>query len=382
MSEDKKREGETAGTGWRSKRRWIVSAIIPIAAIMCGLAWKVRPLDSRSIDEKLAAIDAEFAIPDSENAAVFYRRFFPSSITTAQAELNDYAQTEGREPWADDEYPEHAAALDKHRAIIQQWLGNLQIDKARFHVDPDSPLSIGEVSSVMRLGSIILGWAAANDLAEGRPDAAWDKYRCMMQMVRHKSQQPATRHKRWASISASAMYLNIGMTAMQDETTPELLRLLESLLETPLDRGDEFSQITARVERLLDARARSRMSMVERLKQLWYGPKERRRQEKRRKERRLSVEANRRATIVLIALRRHKERTGSWPDSLEQIEPKVPAEMLIDPQNNGPFAYRLAGDSFVFYSKGPNGVDEHGSYKGPADDSTMWPRKSQYDPNW
>ncbi|MHC4567737.1 MAG: hypothetical protein ACYTE3_18490, partial [Planctomycetota bacterium] len=76
MTQDKKREGQTARTGRHSKRLWIVSAAILIAAIICCLAWKVRPVDSRTIDEKLAAIDAEFAIPDSENAAVHYRRFF------------------------------------------------------------------------------------------------------------------------------------------------------------------------------------------------------------------------------------------------------------------------------------------------------------------
>ena len=84
------------------------------------------------------------------------------------------------------------------------------------------------------------------------------------------------------------------------------------------------------------------------------------------------MEAHRRATIVILALRRHKERTGAWPESLEQVEPKLPDQTLVDPQNNGPFVYKRDGDSFVFYSKGPNGIDEHGSYKKPADDYPSW----------
>ena len=78
---------------------------------------------------------------------------------------------------------------------------------------------------------------------------------------------------------------------------------------------------------------------------------------------------------ILITLRRHKEETGSWPETLEQIEPKLPEQMLTDPQNNGSFVYKRNGNDFVFYSKGPNGIDENGSYKRPADDWPIWPVK-------
>ena len=78
---------------------------------------------------------------------------------------------------------------------------------------------------------------------------------------------------------------------------------------------------------------------------------------------------------ILIALRRHKEKTGVWPESLEQIEPKLPEQMLIDPQNNGSFVYKRHVDNFIFYSKGPNGIDEGGSSSGMVDDWLIWPRK-------
>jgi len=162
---------------------------------------------------------------------------------------------------------------------------------------------------------------------------------------------------------------------MYNQITPEHLRTLESIMEIPMDRGDEFSQITDRVERLLDERDRSKMSIIQRLKQLWYGPKERRRIEKYRKEKRQKWQAERRATFIIIALRRHKERTGAWPDTLEQIEPKLPKQMLTDPQNNGPFVFKRDGDDFVFYSNGPNGIDEDGVASKPADDYPIWPLK-------
>jgi len=48
---------------------------------------------------------------------------------------------------------------------------------------------------------------------------------------------------------------------------------------------------------------------------------------------------------------------------------------FTDPQNNGPFIYKSDGDSFVFYGKGPNGIDEGGSSSRPADDWPIWPLK-------
>jgi hypothetical protein len=333
--------------------------------IVCGLAWKVRPLDSRTIDEKLAAIDAEFAIPDSENAAVHYRRFL--TMTETEAELLDHVQAYYREPWTDDEYPEEAAAIDKHRALIQKWLDVTQIDKARFSVDPSSRLGFLRAAGGIHAAIRVFTWVAANDLAEGRLDAACDKYRRQMQVVRHILQNPSNRAKREGRLHERTVCRNIRMAAMHDEITPDYLGTLESILEIPMDRGDEFGEITARVDRLLDVRDRSKMSMVERLKHLWYGSKKRREREESWQEMRLSAEANRRATIVLIALRRHKERTGAWPKSLKQIEPKLPAEMLIDPRSDGPFAYRLSGDGFVFCS-----AREPSS---PADNYVIWPYK-------
>ncbi|MEA3225891.1 MAG: hypothetical protein U9Q07_08060, partial [Planctomycetota bacterium] len=112
-----------------------------------------------------------------------------------------------------------------------------------------------------------------------------------------------------------------------------------------------------------------------RFKQWWLGRGSREKQERVRHKIRLRLHANRRATPILIALRRYKEETGVWPEMLEQIEPKLPEQMLTDPQNNGPFVYKRDGDSFVFYSKGPNGIDERGSYSRPADDWPIWPLK-------
>ncbi|MHC4352654.1 MAG: hypothetical protein ACYS0H_08045, partial [Planctomycetota bacterium] len=218
----------------------------------------------------------------------------------------------------------------------------------------------------------VLSWAAANDLGEDRADAAFSKYQCQMNLARHFSQQPGMYHKVVGFAFEAVALGNIKRTVMRDDTTLEQLESLESILEIPMDRGAGHARIAARIDRLIHEKERSKMSTVERIRQLWFGRKTRKQQEQARHRIRLRLEATRRAIPILFALRRHKERTGAWPETLEQIEPKLPEEALVDPQNNGPFVYKRNGDSFVFYSRGPNGVDEHGSYRGPADDYPSW----------
>jgi hypothetical protein len=83
--------------------------------------------------------------------------------------------------------------------------------------------------------------------------------------------------------------------------------------------------------------------------------------------------ADQRGTEILIALRRFEKQTGQWPESLEQIKDLVSQNILIDPQNNGPFVYKLTENGFTLYSIGPNNIDEAGRYRNGADDRPIWP---------
>ncbi len=372
MSELKEREKQADRGRRRRRRLWAVLAAV-VLAIVCGVAWKAGLLDSRSIDEKLAAIDAELAIPDSENAAVHLRRFLTDPDNAAVLEdLSSYSPSAKADPWASSEHPELAEALDKNRAFIQTLLDISQMPKARFPVYPGPG---NETLRDMRRVTFILSWAAANDLAEGWAEAAFDKYRCQIQLACQLKQQPATFYSLVGTAIEGVAMGNIKMAVMRDGITPAQLRSLETIPDIPRDQDEVDAEIAARVDRLIRAKELSQMSTAERFKHLLFGRKALREQERRRPLIHLRLEATRRAMPILIALRRHKDETGTWPETLEQIEPKLPEEALVDPQNNGPFVYKRGGDSFVFYSKGPNGVDEHGSYKRPADDYPSWTLK-------
>ena len=77
----------------------------------------------------------------------------------------------------------------------------------------------------------------------------------------------------------------------------------------------------------------------------------------------------------MIGLRRYKNENGSWPERLEDIESLVPAEILVDPINNGRFVYKLVDDGFMLYSKGKNNIDEGGKYLSDANDWPIWPSR-------
>lgn len=96
----------------------------------------------------------------------------------------------------------------------------------------------------------------------------------------------------------------------------------------------------------------------------------------------------RRGARVLIALKQYRLGNGRWPENLDAIRPSVPAEALIDPQNNGSFVYECAGQTFTLYSKGKNGIDNDGRRSisptgGSAlpeqveDDVLFWPPKNR-----
>ncbi len=91
----------------------------------------------------------------------------------------------------------------------------------------------------------------------------------------------------------------------------------------------------------------------------------------------LRVTTDKKGIRLIIALRRYKNRKGRWPESLDDIKSLAPAEIFVDPFNNGSFVYKLTDDSFILYSRGKNNIDEKGWYKDGADDWPIWPHKSR-----
>jgi hypothetical protein len=92
--------------------------------------------------------------------------------------------------------------------------------------------------------------------------------------------------------------------------------------------------------------------------------------------------AQQRGSRLIIALRRYKNKTGHWPERLDDVKPLAPAEIFVDPINGSSFVYKPTEENFTLYSKGKNNIDEDGKEddwdeeKTEADDWLIWPVRS------
>ena len=371
MSEDKKQNKKTDKAKHHLRHLWSASLIVLVVAIVCCFNWQKCLWNVGSIDEQLAAIEAARSIPDGENAAVYYTRFLTDpNHTSILDDLASYTPSAYSAPWLDSEHPQLAAKIKTLRTFIQTLLDISEMQQARFPVYPSPGSDSFQVLKNVRKVVYILSCAAANDLAEGRIDAAHSKYRCQLKLARHLQQQPAWYYNGPGIAIEALAHGNIKMAVMQDDVTPEQLSLLETTLKIPQNNRSEDDEIADKVNNLIERKEKSQLPLTIPLKVWWRALRTQKQDEKRLHQIRLRLLSSRQSTRILIALRRHKEETGTWPETIEQIEPKLPEQMLIDPQNNGPFVYKHDGDDFVFYSKGPNNIDEGGSQSGSADD---WP---------
>ncbi len=66
------------------------------------------------------------------------------------------------------------------------------------------------------------------------------------------------------------------------------------------------------------------------------------------------------ATRILIALERHRLRTGAYPDTLDALVPTELPDLEPRPRASFPLVYRSTDEAFTLYSVGADGVDDGG----------------------
>jgi hypothetical protein len=74
------------------------------------------------------------------------------------------------------------------------------------------------------------------------------------------------------------------------------------------------------------------------------------------------AETSRQVTIAAIALKRYQLKHGNYPPDLNSLVPEFVPTVPLDPVDGQPLRYRLNADgSFLLYSVGENGRDDHGN---------------------
>lgn len=367
------------GSGRRKTRRFYVAVVGAIFLATLAVVLFMGPLTSWSVDRQIAEVEAARAVPDSENAAVLYRQFFEdfgfpeqsvSSIVTPQADTDT-----ARKPWRSSDHPELVALIEENHEVIARLIEITKTEKCCFPLplteealsSPTNPMS------EMRSWLFFLSRAMNNDIGEGRIEAAIEKYACILRMVGHLYQQPVIMHQLVGiAIEAYPTTMAARLIVEGDMSDARLDLMTKALLPVD-DRWRREKETILRIDALREAKWQQQLSFIERVREwLEFG---------RGADYAESMECQyyhvlgvRRGLHILIALRRHKNEQGHWPESIDVIAPVLPEEILGDTQRRGAFIYKRLGDDFVLYDTGPNGIDDGGEYEGP-DDLPVWPTR-------
>jgi tetratricopeptide (TPR) repeat protein len=351
------------------KRMRLIDYILIIACFGLLLFFIIQ---YKTVEQRLAAIDAARAIPDSENAAILYNqllnKYDKSVFSSLSIDPNDIAN---KQPWLSKDYPNLAKWFEERQEITTNLLQVYKFEECRFPI-PHLPNGISTTvdrTQTMRQWAYFLARSANNDRAEGRIEKALEKYFCIICMGRHSFQQPV----------ALDILTGIGMESMalqklrcciiELDLTEEQIQTIEKAIKQPDKEWTLEWNNMIEVERLYNKQS----PLLDRLKSWLQNLRGNISTFDRMNEINLRFLADRQGTEILIALHRFKKKTVHWPESLDYIKPLVKQNILIDPQNNGPFVYKLTDNGFTLHSIGINNIDEAGRYRNGADDRPIWP---------
>jgi len=357
------------------RRVWLAAIIVVLTAIIACSLWSLRK--SKSVDERLAAIEAAREIPDSENAAVVYNKLMQDPNATSLLDnwpqfLNQASEElTFKEPWLSKDYPKLAAWVKEKQPVIDTLLEASRFEKCRFPIEMPLP-----ENHLMRKWTYLLRRVSNNDIGDGRIDDAIDKWRCLVQMANHLRQQPL-RDAYLVAIAIEAVAARqMAVFVVEGSADETHLHKIEML---PLQVQDNWAGVLKEippVQKLAEQKMKEQFSLLDRLKyELDFGllGSTKYPDYDGMRVQHLKKLAISRGVYILVALRRYKNEHGCWPESLDEIKFSLSVEILTDPQNNSSFIYKVTKDGYALYSKGLNGVDEDGKYRDRCDDWPIWP---------
>lgn len=175
---------------------WLTVGVLVIVLII----WVFLPDETEgwrpyTFDEELAALEAKYAIPDEENAALIYNQLLENynEYTCRTDVANDVlSKLPMREPWSSKDHPKLAEWLQKQQVKIAKLLEASKKQKCRFPIAADS-VALSQHMQILtqiRHWNLLLITAASNDIGEGRIEQALENQIVVLQMASHLYQQP------------------------------------------------------------------------------------------------------------------------------------------------------------------------------------------------
>lgn len=233
-------------------RKWFWLSVS--AVVIALIIWIFLPEDSEgwrpyTFDKELAELEAEYAIPDEENAALIYDELFETfDIDSNQPDFFVKSKPSSRdEPWFSKDHPETARWLESQQDTIEKLLQAAKKNKCIFLPIIDGHMVSSEYVkrlSRVRMCAFILVSAVNNDIAEGRTDAALEKLFCINQMAEHMKQQHVMIHHLVGLAIERIALEQLNRFVIEGQPSPEhLLLISDSIIGVENNWADDWPKI-------------------------------------------------------------------------------------------------------------------------------------------
>jgi hypothetical protein len=365
VAEQIRQDRNFAGRGWRGWRLRIAIVLLG-GLVLVSILYVAGGWRDRSAEHRLAAIYAAHALGPEENAATIYYQ-----LLAADPQVRLIVPAPGV---PQDRSTAPAPAFSEEERITM-LLDAAKRPRCYFPALCDSAApaeAMGWTRSTAIARNGTMGYwaqsvlaAALDGLEQGRVDAARQKLRCVAQMTAHLRQQPAALDFVTAGAIESFFLSALGEFIVERDATNKHLTMIEEILPTLADAWEAESAEMRQVETMLDTR-----SAWERLRFLINGRSPQEVLEQCALTYREKI-CERRGVRILIELRRYKNRSGGWPETLDEIKAQLPPEALADPLGSGELVYELEPGGFHLYSMGPDKRKDSSL----GDDYPLWPRR-------
>jgi hypothetical protein len=229
--------------------KWFWLSVAAVVVIL--IIWVFLPDENGgwrpfTFEKELAALQAKYAVPDSENAALLYSKLFETlDIDADQPEFFNRSKTPSTDgPWRSADHPETAEWLKDQQKTVGTLLEISRIEKCRFPIiasliDPEYM----KYGPKMRRCAFLLLSSANNDVAEGRTDAACRKYLAIIQMAKHLYQQPALIDLLVGVAVESLSLSRLNRFIIENQPTDQQLELIaNSLSDLKSNWSSDFSK--------------------------------------------------------------------------------------------------------------------------------------------
>ena len=365
-----------------------------------------------SPEEKLAAMDAARAIPDSENAALVYAKLLSNFVTiTSLSDLaiipaspsilenilidfetdivsKDYPAFElsltHNQPWSRKQNPLVAEWINDQAWRINILMEASRLPNCRFLLCcPVNEYSWQDmlINICLWRSLILLEQAAYFDLGEGQAEDAMHKAKAMIRISRHLRQHP-TEFELRLSLRIETDGLNIlnqwlmtcepvqqdvntlrdfcGQFYDQWESIRHLIELPMKHIHTMLRMEDRWNRLrNGNWAAVLDIH-QNEYDLSSDTIELYH-----------------DVLRQRRIHRILLELRTFKNHTGQWPTHIRQIVSALPDEVIQEIYRLNPYTHFLADDSFILFNLHPDDPNSDEMEIMVQDDDIFTPKENK-----